>query len=88
VTCNAAGVQLLEVCSLGEGPWAPRDRPAVADALVQWLRESPDPGQCPVRMAVAIAPGAGDRVIACAARFSHLSMDNGAIEILKRCCGA
>jgi hypothetical protein len=35
-------------------------------------------------MAVAAAPEAGDRVIACAARFSHLSMDNGAIEILKR----
>jgi hypothetical protein len=80
----AAGVQLLEICSLGEGQWAPRDRPAVAEALVQWLRESPDPGQCPVRVAVAIAPGEGDRVIACAARFSHLSMDNGAIEILKR----
>jgi hypothetical protein len=80
----AAGVQLLEVCSLGEGSWGPRDRPAVAEALVRWLRESPDPGRCPVRMAVAIAPGAGDRVIACAARFSHLSVDHGAIEILKR----
>src|ERR1700689_4440510 len=80
----AAGVQLLEVCSLGEGEWGPRDRPAVAEALVRWLRESPDPGRCPVRMAVAIAPGAGDRVIACAARVSHLSVDHGAIEILKR----
>jgi hypothetical protein len=80
----AAGVQLLEVCSLGAGQWGPRDRPAVAEALVQWLRESPDPGRCPERMAVATAPGAGDRVIACAARFSHLSMDNGSIEILKR----
>jgi hypothetical protein len=81
---TAAGIQPLEICSLGEGQWEPQDRPAVGEALVQWLRESPDPGQCPVRMAVAIAPGAGDRVIACAARFSHLSMDNGAIEILKR----
>jgi hypothetical protein len=80
----ATGLQLLEVCSLGEGQWAPRDRPAVAEALIQWLRESPDPGQCPVRLAVAIAPGAGDRVIACAARFPHLSMDNGAIEIVRR----
>jgi hypothetical protein len=80
----ATGVQMLEACSLGEGQWGPRDRPAVAKALVQWLRESPDPGGCPVRMAVAIAPGAGDRVIACAARFTHLSMDHGAIEILKR----
>src|SRR5277367_5973754 len=41
----AAGVQLLEVCSLGEGQWGPRDRPAVAEALVRWLRESPDPGR-------------------------------------------
>src|ERR1700683_903342 len=57
----AAGVQPLEVCSLGEGQWGPRDRPAVAETLVQWLRESPDPGQCPVRMAVAIAPDADDR---------------------------
>jgi hypothetical protein len=80
----AAGVQLLEICSLGEGQWGPRDRPAVAEALVQWLRESPDPGRRPVRVAVAIAPEAGDRVIACAARFTHLSMDNGAIEIVKR----
>src|SRR5579863_4473121 len=61
----AAGVQLLEVCSLGEGQWGPRDRPAVAGALVQWLRESPDPGRRPVRMAVAIAPDADNRVIAC-----------------------
>src|SRR5579872_4948159 len=77
----AAGVQLLEVCSLAEGP---QDRPAVAEALIQWLRESPDPMRRPVRMAVAIAPGAGNRVIACSAAFSHLSMDNGAIGILKR----
>jgi hypothetical protein len=79
----AAGVQLLEICSLGEGQWGPRDRPAVAEALVLWLRESPDPERRPVRLAVAIAPDAGNRVIACAARFTHLSMDNGAIEILK-----
>jgi hypothetical protein len=80
----AAGVQLLEVCSLGEGQWGPQNRPAVAEALVQWLRQSPDPGQCPVRVVVAIAPEAGDRVIACAAAFSHLAVDHGAIEILKR----
>ena len=80
----AAGVQLLEVCSLGEGQWGPRDRPAVAEALIRWLRESPDPVRRPVRMAVAIAPGAGDRVIACAAGFTHLAVDHGAIEILKR----
>jgi hypothetical protein len=84
----AAGVQLLEVCSLGEGQWGPRDRPAVGEVLVRWVRESPDPARhpvrSPVRMAVAIAPGAGDRVIACAAQFSHLAVDNGAIVILKR----
>jgi hypothetical protein len=80
----AAGVQLLEVCSLGEGQWGPRDRPAVGEALVRWLRESSDPMRHPVRLAVAIAPDAGDRVIACAARFSHLAVDHGAIEILKR----
>jgi hypothetical protein len=79
----AAGVQPLEVCSLGEGQWGPRDRPAVAEALVQWLRTSPDPGRRPVRVAVAIAPGEGDRVIACAAAFTHLAVDNGAIEIIK-----
>src|ERR1700686_5240025 len=57
----AAGGQLLEVCSLGEGQWGPQDRPAVAEALVLWLRESPGPGQRPGRMAVALAPGAGGR---------------------------
>jgi hypothetical protein len=77
----AAGVQLLEVCLLGEGP---QDRPAVGEALVQWLRESPDPGRRPVRVAVAIAPDAGDQVIACAAGFSHLAVDHGAIAVLKR----
>jgi hypothetical protein len=80
---TAAGVQQLEVCSLGEGQWGPQDRPAAAEALVQWLRESPDPGRRPVRIAVAIAP-ADDQVIACATLFTHLSMDHGAIEILKR----
>ncbi|HEX3922347.1 MAG TPA: hypothetical protein VHY31_08675, partial [Streptosporangiaceae bacterium] len=80
----ASGVQPLEVCSLGEGQWGPQDRPAVGEALTQWLRESPDPGRRPVRVAVAIAPGTGDQVIACAAAFSHLAADHDAIEILKR----
>jgi hypothetical protein len=80
----ASGVQLLEVCSLGQGQWGPQDRPAVAGALLRWLRESPDPGRCLVRVAVATAPDMGDQVIACAARFSHLNIDNGAIGILKR----
>ncbi len=43
----ASGVQPLEVCSLGEGQWGPQDRPAVAEALIRWLRESPDPGAAP-----------------------------------------
>ncbi len=80
----AAGVQTLEVCSLGEGEWGPQDRPATAEALVRWLRESPDQGRTPVRMVVAVAPGSGDQVIACAAAFSHLAVDHGSIEILKR----
>ncbi len=80
----ADGVQLLEICSLGEGQWGPRDRPAVADALVRWLSESPDPARRPVRLAVAIAPGQGDQVIACAAAFSHLAVDLDSIGILKR----
>ena len=37
-----------------------------------------------MRVAVAIAPGMGDRVIACAAAFSHLAVDYDAIGILKR----
>src|SRR5579859_2935615 len=79
----ASGVQLLEVCSLGEGQWGPPDRPAVAEALTRWLRESHDPGRL-VRLAVAVTPGAGDQVIACAAAFSHLAVDQGSIEVLKR----
>ncbi|HTX26610.1 MAG TPA: hypothetical protein VME19_06300 [Streptosporangiaceae bacterium] len=80
----ASGVQLLEACSVGEGQWGPPDQPAVAGALIRWLRESPDPARRPVRIAVAIAPGPGDRVIACAAGFTHVAMDQGSIEILKR----
>jgi hypothetical protein len=80
----ASGIQRLEVCSLGEGQWEPRDRPAVAEALVRWLRESSDPELRPVRIAVAIDPGPGDRVIACGAGFTHLAMDQGTIEILRR----
>jgi hypothetical protein len=80
---EAGGVQLLEVCSLGEGQWGPHDRPAVAEALVRWLRETPDPGQRQMRVVVAVAPDLGGRVIACAAGLSHLAVDNGAIGILR-----
>src|ERR1700730_1784898 len=56
----AAGVQLLEVCSLGEGQWGPRDRPAAAEALVQWLPDSPGPGQRSLHVSVALARSAGE----------------------------
>ncbi|MBV9448710.1 MAG: hypothetical protein JO345_22710, partial [Streptosporangiaceae bacterium] len=79
----AAGVQMLEICSLGEGQWGPQDRPAAAEALIRWLRES-GPAPRPVRLAVAIAPDVGDRVIACAAGFTHMAVDHGSTEILKR----
>jgi len=79
----AAGVQLLEICSLGEGQWGPPDRRAVAEALVSWLRESPDPARRQLRVAVAVAPGASDQVIACAAAFSHMAVDHDAIGILQ-----
>ena len=79
----ASGVQLLEVCSLGPGQWGPQDRAAVTEALIRRLRESPDPVRRPLRIAVAVAPDAGDRVIACAAGFSHVAVDQGAIEVLK-----
>src|SRR5271154_3200621 len=78
-----AGAQLLEVCSPGKGQWGPEDRLAVGEAVLRWLRESPGPGR-PVRIVVAIAPDMGDRVIACAAAFSHLAVDHDAIGILKR----
>ena len=80
----ASGVQMLEVFSLGDGQWGPADRPAAAEALIRQLRESPDPVRRPVRMTVAVAPGVGDQVIACAAGLSHLAVDQGAIEVLKR----
>ena len=60
------------------------DRPTVAEALIRWLRESPNPARRPVRVAVAIAPDEGDQVIACAAAFSHLAVDRDAIGILQR----
>jgi hypothetical protein len=80
----ATGVQLLEVCSLGDGQWGPQDRPAVAQALLRWLRQSPDPTRPPMRVVVAIAPEAGNQVIACAASFSHLAVDHGSTEIIQR----
>jgi hypothetical protein len=78
----AAGVQMLEVCSLGQGQWGPRDRPAVTDALTRWLRKTPDPTRPLVRVTVAV--DAGERVIACAAALSHFAVDHCSIEIIQR----
>jgi hypothetical protein len=78
----ACGVLMLDVCALGDGQWGPRDRPAVAEALIRWLRQSPNTAPLPVRVAVATAsntPG----VIACAAAFSHMSVDFQAMAIVR-----
>ncbi|HET9143117.1 condensation domain-containing protein [Actinophytocola sp.] len=77
-----SGVLTLEVCSLGEGQWGPRDRPAVAEALIRWLRGSPAPPGLPLRVAVALGPG--ERVIACAAGISHMAVDHQALEIVRQ----
>jgi hypothetical protein len=75
----ASGVLTLEVCALDGGP---SDRPAVAEALIRRLRQSPGPAALPIRVAVATAPGT-DRVIACAAGFSHMAVDFLAMGIIK-----
>ncbi|MFT7835784.1 condensation domain-containing protein [Saccharothrix sp. BKS2] len=72
----------LHVCALGEGRWGPRDRSAVAGRLLAWLRERHDTSATTLRMAVA-TDGHGT-VIACVAGFSHLAVDFGSIEVLKR----
>jgi hypothetical protein len=81
---TATGVLMLDVCSLGDGRWGPRDRPAVAGALVRWLRSSLGRARPTMRVVLATAPGDDGRVVACAAGFSHLAVDHGAIEIVKR----
>jgi hypothetical protein len=78
----ASGVLMLDVCALGDGQWGPQDRPAVAEALIRWLRQSPSTAPLPVRVAIATASHA-ERVIACAARFSHMAVDFQAMGILK-----
>ncbi|MFC6090075.1 condensation domain-containing protein [Saccharothrix lopnurensis] len=72
----------LHVCALGEGPWGPRDRPAVAGRLLAWLGERGDTSATTLRMAVATDEHGA--VIACVAGFSHLAVDFGSIEVLKR----
>ncbi|MGW4116163.1 condensation domain-containing protein [Actinosynnema sp. NPDC004786] len=78
----ASGVLELDVCSLGEGEWGPRDRPAVAGQLVAWLRERR--GTVTDLPRVVVATGADGAVVACAAAFSHMAVDLGAIEVVKR----
>ncbi|PSL52102.1 condensation domain-containing protein [Saccharothrix carnea] len=78
----ATGVFTLDVCTLGEGPWGPRDRPAVAVRLLAWLRERGDTAATTLRMAVATDEHG--TVIACVAGFSHMAVDFGSIEVLKR----
>ena len=80
----AGGVQMLEICSLGPGQWESADRSVVAGALVRRLREFPDRTRPLVRVTVAIAPDAGDRVVACAAEFAHFAVDHDSIKILQR----
>ncbi|HET9143152.1 condensation domain-containing protein [Actinophytocola sp.] len=81
----ASGELPLDVCALGEGSWGPRDRPAVAEALLRWLRTQQPPYTTPAPVRVAVATGSGDdeRVIACAAVFSHMAVDFAAIEIIR-----
>lgn len=78
----AAGVLVLDVCSLGQGQWGPRDRPAVAGPLVGWLRERR--GTVATAMRIAVAADEHGKVIACAAGLSHMAVDLGSIEIVKR----
>lgn len=78
----ATGTFTLHVCSLGEGTWGPRDRSAVAVRLLSWLRERCDTAATTLRMAVATDEHG--TVIACVAGFSHLAVDFGSIEVLKR----
>ncbi|MER5261869.1 condensation domain-containing protein [Actinosynnema sp. NPDC002837] len=72
----------LHVCALDGGPWGPRDRSAVAGRLLVWLGERRDTAATTLRMAVATDEQG--TVIACVAGFSHLAVDFGAIEVLKR----
>lgn len=85
-----AGVLMLEVCTLGDGGWGPRDRPVVAETLVRWMydRDHEPLGltRLPVRVAVATATGAdgqAGQVIACVAAISHMTVDDQAVEIVK-----
>jgi hypothetical protein len=56
-----SGVLMLEVCTLGDGEWGPRDRPLVAEALARWMydrdREALGLNRLPMR--VGGGPAAG-----------------------------
>ncbi|WP_123747003.1 hypothetical protein [Saccharothrix texasensis] len=82
-TVAASGVVPVVVCSLGEGTWGEPDQPAVASALLRWLRDTPDGTRPAARLVVAVAPEQDDLVVACAAEFSHMAVDRAAIEVLK-----
>ncbi|QQQ74112.1 hypothetical protein IOD16_23140 [Saccharothrix sp. 6-C] len=82
-TVAASGAVPVVVCSLGEGTWGEPDQPAVASALLRWLRDTPDGTRPAVRLVVAVAPEQDDLVVACAAEFSHMAVDRAAIEVLK-----
>ncbi|QQQ79492.1 hypothetical protein IOD16_14460 [Saccharothrix sp. 6-C] len=78
----ATGTFTLNVCALGEGPWGPPDRSAVAGRLLVWLRERRDTAATALRLAVATDEFGA--VIACVAGFSHLGVDLGSLDVLKR----
>jgi hypothetical protein len=87
----ASGVLMLEICTLGDGGWGPRDQPMVAGALARWMydrdREPLGLTRLPVRVGVAVATGEdgqSEQVIACAVAMSHLTADDQAVEIVKR----
>ncbi|MER5262036.1 hypothetical protein ABTZ99_08150 [Actinosynnema sp. NPDC002837] len=80
----ASGTLPLEVWVLGQGRWGPRDRTSVAGTLLRLLRDNPDPDRPAMRVVVAVSPDEDSRVIACAGAFSHMAVDHGAIEVLRR----
>lgn len=86
-----SGELMLEVCTLGDGQWGPRDRPRVAEALGRWMFDHDQAGlgltRLPMRVAVATATGEdgqGEQVIACVTAISHLTVDDQGVKIVRR----
>lgn len=76
-----SGVLMLGVCSTDART---PDRPAVAARLLRQLRAEPlDPAGLPLRVAVAVDEDTGT-VVAAAMDVSHLAVDLGAMEIIRR----